>query len=57
MSHTIIPFTKSNLVKIKNNQFLILKEKPLYTVSKLVVYDFDTCEQNELEISPKLAKY
>lgn len=55
MSHTIIPFTRSNLICIEGNNFLISQEKPHQR--RLIQYNFKSHQLHDLLISPPFSKY
>jgi hypothetical protein len=50
MSHSIIPFSSSNLLEIKNDQYILIQDES-YTKTKLISYDFDTNELSEMKIT------
>lgn len=50
MSHSIIPFARSNLLNIENAQYIFIQDE-CYTKNKLISYDFNTNELNEMKIT------
>ena len=50
MSHTIIPFSRSNLLDVNNNQYILVQDE-CYTKNKLISYDFNTNELSEMKIT------
>jgi len=55
MSHTIIPFSRSNLLDIKNNQYIFVQDE-CYIKTKLISYDFDSNELSEMKITQSFSK-
>ena len=56
MSHSIIPFSRSNLLDIKNNQYIFVQDE-FYIKNKLISYDFDNNELSEMKISGPFSSF
>lgn len=56
MSHTIIPFSRSNLLVIKNNQYIFVQDE-CYTKNKIISYDFNTKEIDEIKITKPFCSF